>query len=290
MEDRDENRKTGTFLIFFKNQKPMSVIPKLDENILQEICNLIGDTDSGLSGSEISKLLSQSDIDDPEPTITKRVRLFEALKTRQEKDGCSNNVFAFIQRVIDPVRYTNNPDLFQIRRRALNVILAFRGYEVENDGKIRIVESVDNLDEAHQRVNRLAAELNIRKVHPQVLRYCNSELLQDNYFHAVFEAVKGVADRIREMTGLLEDGALLLDKAFSIENPFLALNSLRTETEKSEQRGFINLLKGTFGMFRNVTSHAPKIKWPIYEEEAFDLLTLVSLIHKKLDKTTIIKK
>lgn len=122
------------------------------------------------------------------------------------------------------------------------------------------------------------------------MRYCDSELLQDNYFHAVFEAVKGVADRIREMTGLPEDGAVLIDKAFSVENPFLALNSLTTETEKSEQRGFINLLKGTFGVFRNTTSHVPKIKWPIYEKEAFDFLTLVSLIHKKLDKTTIIKK
>jgi len=268
----------------------MPALPKLDENILQEVCNFIGDTSSGLSGSEIGRLLSQSGIDDPEPTITKRIRLFEALRTRQEKDGCSNNVFAFIQRVMDPVRYTNNPDLFKERRNSLNIILVFRGYEVKDNGEISIVEKVDNLDKACQRANRLAAELNNRKVHSQVLRYCNSELLQDNYFHAVFEAVKGVADRIREMTGLIEDGAELIDKAFDINNPFLMLNLLKTETEKSEQRGFINLLKGTFGMFRNVTSHAPKIKWPIYEEEAFDLLTLVSLIHKKLDKATIVKQ
>jgi len=267
----------------------MSAIPKLDENILQEICNLIGDTSEGLSGSEIGRLLSQSGIDDPEPTMTKRSRLFEALRIRQEKDGCSNNVFAFIQRVMDPIRYANNPDLFQERRNSLNVILAFCGYELGNNGKISIVEKVDNLDEAHRRANRLATELNKRKVHPQVLRYCNSELLQDNYFHAVFEAVKGVADRIREMTGLIKDGADLIDKAFNINNPFLVLNSLRTEIEQSEQRGFINLLKGTFGMFRNVTSHAPKIKWPIYEEEAFDLFTLVSLIHKKLDKSSVVK-
>jgi len=268
----------------------MAVIPKLDENTLEEICNLIGDTNSGLSGSEIGRLLSQSGIDDPEPTITKRVRLFEVLKTRQEKDACSNNVFAFIQRVMDPIRYTSNPDLFRERKNSLNIILVFRGYEIGNNGKIRIVEKVDNLDEAHQRANKLATELNKRKVHSQVLRYCNSELLQDNYFHAVFEAVKGVADRIRETTGLIEDGAELLDKAFSVESPLLVFNSLRTDTEKSEQRGFINLLKGTFGMFRNVTSHAPKIKWPIYEEEAFDLLTLVSLIHKKLDKAIIIEQ
>lgn len=269
------------------NKKFMPAIPKLDENILQEICNFIGDTNSGLSGSEIGRLLFESGINDLEPTITKRIRLFEALKDRQENDRCSNNIFAFIQKVMNPIRYTNNPDLFQERRYSLNVILAFQGYEIGNDGKMHIVEKVDNLDEAHQRANRLATELNKRKVHSQVLRYCNSELLQDNYFHAVFEAVKGVADRIREMTGLIEDGADLIDKAFKVDNPLLMLSSLRTETEKSEQRGFINLLKGTFGMFRNITSHTPKIKWPIYEEEAFDLLTLVSLIHKRLDKAII---
>src|SRR3989344_61037 len=126
----------------------MSTIPKLDENILQEICDLIGDTDSGLSGSEIGKLLFRCGINDTEPTITKRVRLFEALKGQQEKDGCSNNIFAFIQRVMDPIRYTSNPDFFRGRRDSLNIILAFRGYEVGNDGKIRIVEKVDNLDDA----------------------------------------------------------------------------------------------------------------------------------------------
>lgn len=267
----------------------MSAIPKFDDNILQEVCNLIADTSDGLTGSEIGKLLAQSNIDDPEPTITKRARLFEALKAKQEKDGCSNNIFAFLQNVMDPIRYTSNPNLFQERRKALNIILVFRGYELENNGKVAVVERVDNLDEAQQRANKLTAELNKRKVHSQVLRYCNSELLQDNYFHAVFEAVKGLADRIREMTGLLEDGADLIDKAFNISDPFMVLNSLKTETEKSEQRGFINLLKGTFGMFRNTTSHIPKIKWPIYEEEAFDLLTLTSLIHKKLDKSNVVK-
>ncbi len=268
----------------------MAAIPKIKEVILQEICSVIGDTESGLSGSEIGKLLFRHNIDDPEPTITKRVRLFEALKSQQDKNGCSNNIFAFIQAVMDPVRYTNRLDLFNKRRDSLNMILAFCGYEIGKDGIIIIVEKVDNLDEASRRANKLAAELSARKVHPQVLRYCNSELLQDNYFHAVFEAVKGFADRIREITGLVEDGAELVDKAFNIGDPFLILNSLKTDTEKSEQRGFINLLKGTFGMFRNTTSHTPKIKWPIYEEEALDLLTIVSLIHKKIDKANIVKK
>jgi hypothetical protein len=38
-----------------------------------------------------------------------------------------------------------------------------------------------------------------------------------------------------------------------------------------------------FGTFRNVTAHAPKIHWNITEQDALDLLTLCSLLHRRLD-------
>ena len=107
--------------------------------------------------------------------------------------------------------------------------------------------------------------------------------MQENYFHAVFEATKSVAQKIRDRTGLTGDGAEIVDQAFRISSPLLAINSLRTETEQSEQKGFANLLKGMFGTFRNVTGHAPKIMWPISEQDALDLLTMVSYLQRRLD-------
>jgi uncharacterized protein (TIGR02391 family) len=65
----------------------------------------------------------------------------------------------------------------------------------------------------------------------------------------------------------------------------LAINPLKTESEKSEQKGFANLLRGTFGMFRNTTAHEARIYWPIGKDDAEDLLSLVSLIHRRLDTT-----
>jgi uncharacterized protein (TIGR02391 family) len=116
-----------------------------------------------------------------------------------------------------------------------------------------------------------------------VLRFCRAELLQDNYFHAVFEATKSVAQKIRDKTGLTGDGSEIVDKAFGLKGPMLAINTLRTETEQSEQTGFANLVKGMFGTFRNPTGHAPKITWRIEEQDALDLLSLVSYIHRRLD-------
>ena len=96
-------------------------------------------------------------------------------------------------------------------------------------------------------------------MHSDVLKFCRAELVQDNYFHAVFEATKSVADKIRQLSGLTSDGAGLVDDAFGIPSgghPRVAFNSLVTETEKSEHRGLMNLLKGLFGTFRNTTAHA----------------------------------
>jgi uncharacterized protein (TIGR02391 family) len=265
----------------------MTAIPPLDNNSLKAICDIIGETGSGLTGSEISRLLSQQNIQDVDPMITKRHRLFAALQTKQNSDKCSNNVLAFLQIVMDPIRYVSNPDSFNNRRDELNVVLALRGLELKQDGKIVKVNQVQTLSEAQRRARHLKTKLSDRKVHSEVLRFCQAELIADNYFHAVFEATKSVADRIRSISGLSGDGAELIDIAFSIKNPILAINTLQTETERSEQTGFGMLLKGIFGTFRNVTAHAPKIKWQMQEEDALDLLSMVSFAHRKLDRTVV---
>ena len=106
--------------------------------------------------------------------------------------------------------------------------------------------------------------------------------MQANYFHAVFEATKGLAQRIRDMVSIEADGAALVDRVFSIERPLLAMNALQTETEKSLHKGFANLLRGCFGAVRNPLAHEPKILWE-GEDDAADYLSLISLLHRKLD-------
>lgn len=261
----------------------MAATPKLEETRLQAICVVIGDTNEGLTGTQIGQLLQRCGIDDPSPGITKRDRLFDALRARQDRDGCANNVVAFIQTALDPVRFVGNAAGFAAFRDRLNEVLAFSGLHLGEDGKVRAVAHARTLDEAQERAGRLRSELARRKVHHDVLQFCKAELLQNNYFHAVFEVTKSVAEKIRQRTGLTSDGAELVDDAFGLKSPLLAINTLRTETEQTEQKGFANLVKGVFGVFRNVTAHAPKITWPIDEQDALDLLSLVSYIHRRLD-------
>lgn len=153
------------------------------------------------------------------------------------------------------------------------------------DGRFGRVTVARTASEAAARTARLRSELERRGVHADVLRYCSEELLQDNCFHAVFEATKSVADKIRLRTGLGSDGSALVNAAFTGSPPLLVINSYRSETEQSEQRGFVHLLNGLFGHFRNVTAHAPRVQWPIAEDDALDLFTLASYLHRRLDRT-----
>jgi uncharacterized protein (TIGR02391 family) len=146
-----------------------------------------------------------------------------------------------------------------------------------------VVEEARTLSDAQRRAKELRADLVSRGVHPDVLKFCREELLADNYFHAVMEAVKSVSDKIRNRTGLTDDGSILVDRALAGTPPMLAINPLKTESEKSEQKGFANLLRGTFGMFRNTTAHEARMNWPMAKADAEDLLSLVSLIHRRLD-------
>jgi uncharacterized protein (TIGR02391 family) len=264
----------------------MPAIPIFEDQILQKLCDIIGNTSSGLTGTEIGKILKACGIDDVSPSIKKRDRLFDALLARQSRDRCGNNVVAFIQATMSPVLYVENREIFETRRFAVNMALAFCGMTLGEDGKVRQVPIASSLSDAEERTSKLRRELTHRQVHSDVLTFCRTELLQDNYFHAVFETTKSVADKIRQKSGLLCDGATLVEEAFGYKNaslPLLAFNSLRTESEQSEHKGLMHLLKGLFATFRNVTAHEPKIKWVITEQDALDLLSLASFLHRRLD-------
>jgi Protein of unknown function (Hypoth_ymh) len=100
-------------------------------------------------------------------------------------------------------------------RALLNGALAFAGLAVDASGVVTGVEQARTLSEAQRRAQELRADLSTRGVHPDVLRFCREELVADDYFHAVLEAVKSIADKIRTRTGLTDDGNPLIDRALA---------------------------------------------------------------------------
>lgn len=262
-------------------------VPPFTSQQLEAIAKVLADTGTGLTGSQIGHLLSVCQISDPNPSLTKWKRLYNALAAFQHEHHVGNHVVVFIQKAIDPVTYTSEPEVFQERRGALNGILALCGMTVGEDGKLRYVQPATTLDEVLARADRLKDLLRQRNVHADVLKYCNAEIVAKNYFHAVFEAMKSVAAKLRALSGLTLDGAALVDAAVGFSetrSPLIAINAFNTPTLRGEQRGFASLLTGLYGTIRNPLAHDPKIEWDMSEQDALDILTMLSLIHRKLDK------
>lgn len=252
---------------------------------LEAIAGALGDMSGGLTDGEVSFLLQVAGIPDPDPRLGKRQRLFSAFVSDQTTRKDRTHILAFIGNALRPERF-EEPERFEPMRINVNRALAYAGLTVTATGKLEAVEMAAMHSEASRRAREFRGDLAERDVHHDVFRVCQQELLVDNYVHAVAEAVKGVADKIRSRTGLEEDGVALVDRAFGGNPPLLALNGLASESEWSEQAGFTNLLKGVFGLFRNPVTHEPEAYWQMTRPDAVDLLSLVSLLHRRIDAAT----
>jgi hypothetical protein len=82
----------------------MAVIPKLDDANSQVICDILGDTITGLTGSEIGRYLRECDCSDPIPKMTKQHRLYNAL-LRNRIPTVRQQYLGFITHVMNPVRH-----------------------------------------------------------------------------------------------------------------------------------------------------------------------------------------
>jgi uncharacterized protein (TIGR02391 family) len=258
----------------------MASVSSFPEGQIEALARVLGECGSG---TDISRVLQDRGLVDNSGESTKWRRLYWVFLDCQKKYGCANHVVDFIRALLTPARFVGRATDFEARRQDLNTILSFSGFEYGADGQLRRIAAATTLDEAEKRVRTIRMKFHGRRIHPEVLKYCRIELMQDNYFHAVFEATKGLAQRLRDLTGVQTDGSALIDSVFSIERPMLAMNALRSETEKSEHKGFAALLKGCFSAVRNPLAHEPKILWD-GEDDAADYLSLISLLHRKLDQ------
>lgn len=257
----------------------MASIPCFTEGQVEALARLLGECGSG---SDVSRVLNDRALADNSGESTKWRRLYWIFLDCQEKHGCANHILDFTRALLTPARFVGRNEEFEAHRQNLNAIFSFAGLEYGADGEFRRVMAAKTLDEAERRMRNIRAKFQGRRMHPEVLKYCRAELMQDNYFHAVFEATKGLAQRVRDRSGVQAEGAALVDRVFSVEHPLLVMSALQTETEKSEHKGFAALLKGCFAAVRNPLAHEPKILWE-GEDDAADYLSLISLLHRKLD-------
>jgi uncharacterized protein (TIGR02391 family) len=277
----------------------MGISKALDERQLKAICDVLGETHKGLTKTEIKRLLGECGItavDDGSRTYgngfayqfgnNKRDWLFNCFAEECNKTRSTKKVFLFIEKALNPVSFTGegNREQYEYFMTELNLILALIGLEVDKTGRLKEVERATTLSEADRRVDELRKHFYHRAIHHEVTKYCIKDYLRQDYYDAVFEAAKGLSERVRQLSGLSEDGGRLFQTAFSSKDPYVFINAMKTDSEKNEFIGLGKLLEAITNLLRNPAAHTPKINWRTDITKALDALTLISIAHKYLDE------
>jgi uncharacterized protein (TIGR02391 family) len=260
--------------------------PLLETPVVWAVARALTDSDGGLTNSDIDRVFSSFSAARP-PAGTKRDRVASALLDQQGRDGKGNVVIRFLTEAMNPAWYTADRARFFRLQGAVNEPLVLAGYRINDQGKVASAGVATTLDEVALLACRLRSAMIGRGAHAEVIRYCEREVVEQNPFHAMQESVKGVAERLRAATGFGSDGASLVDACFSGNPAHIQLTAQQTDSERSVQTGFGNLLKGLFGHFRNPTAHAARVTWPVAEQDVLDLFSMLSYVHRRLDAAEV---
>jgi uncharacterized protein (TIGR02391 family) len=90
----------------------------------------------------------------------------------------------------------------------------------------------------------------------ELIKVSRTLFLDGHYALAVLEAFKCLNNFVKLSSGASDkDGAKLMNHAFSVSNPVLALNSLKSASERDEQIGYTQIFSGVMTGIRNPRAH-----------------------------------
>lgn len=110
---------------------------------------------------------------------------------------------------------------------------------------------------------------------------------REHYRDAVLNSVVAIFDLIRERTGIDADGSNLVNRAFSLNDPYLVLSELNTESGQNDQKGFIQLFSGSYQGIRNPKAHS--LNHDLTELKAAQYLVHASLLARRVSEAQQVK-
>ena len=188
----------------------------LDQQQLKAVCDVLGHTKEGFTKTELTRLLQQSQIvlmDDGNSNsgysytfgLNKRDWLYNCLVNEVNANNSLKRIYQFLTNALNSVSFTGQADRERYHHllEETNKVLLLAGVSVNNAGQLVEVDQAKTLDEVDRRVNHLKRELYNRAIYSEIQKYCIKDYLRKDYYDAVFEADKGLAERVRQITGLM---------------------------------------------------------------------------------------
>lgn len=124
-------------------------------------------------------------------------------------------------------------------------------------------------------------------LHP-VVRNCSMMLYTNGHYReSVINSIVAIFDLIRERTGLAQDGAALAGEAFSLDRARLVFSEIESESGKSDQKGFMQIIQGMYLGIRNPKSHS--LAHDLDKEKTAQYLVFSSLIARRVTEAKVIE-
>jgi uncharacterized protein (TIGR02391 family) len=124
-------------------------------------------------------------------------------------------------------------------------------------------------------------------LHPSIVKNCYQQYCDGHLRESVLNSIVSIFDLIRSRTGIDADGASLVDRAFSLSDPYLVLSDLTSESGLNDQKGFIQIFKGSYQGIRNPKAHT--LNHDLTEAKAAQYLVFASLLARRIEEATCVK-
>ena len=119
-------------------------------------------------------------------------------------------------------------------------------------------------------------------LHPRIADVSRELFFDGHHWEAVFAAAKALVNFVKERSGQHDlDGAALVRRVFSRNEPLLTFNNLSDQTDADEQEGMMHLFEGAVLAIRNPGSHSFP-EGP--EQRAIEYLSLLSLLAYRVEE------
>lgn len=155
--------------------------------------------------------------------------------------------------------------------------------ELLNDLLPRLEDAVDDYFVARPAADLSSVMLDL--LHPVILESSYEQFRSGRYRDAVLNSVVATFDLIRRRSGLDKDGAQLIGEVFSLDAPKLILSELDTESGRNEQKGFIQILQGTYLGIRNPKAHS--LVTDLDQSKAAQYLVFISLLARRVSEAKL---
>ncbi len=119
-------------------------------------------------------------------------------------------------------------------------------------------------------------------LHPAIFEASYGPFRAGRYRDAVLNGIVAVFDLIRQRTGLDSDGAKLVGEVFGLDNPALVFSEVQSESGRSDQKGFLQIIQGAYIGIRNPKAHT--LASDLDHRKALQYLIFASILARRVEE------